>query len=737
MDKLSVLKEYFGHGSFREGQEALIDAVLSGSDVLGIMPTSAGKSVCFQVPAIMLGGTALVVSPLISLMKDQVGALSQAGVSAAYLNSSLSAQEYSLVLENAARGAYRLLYVAPERLCTPSFLRFAENAELSLIAVDEAHCVSQWGQDFRPSYLRIPEFVSRLKTRPPIAAFTATATAQVREDICTMLGLRSPLVLVTGFDRKNLFFSVAHPKDKLAETLNVIRRNEGRSGIIYCSTRKTVEDVCDRLRAKGLSCGRYHGGLSDAERRSTQDDFIFDRIQYIVATNAFGMGIDKSNVGFVLHYNCPKDIESYYQEAGRAGRDGSEAECVLLYSPADIRTQLYLIDNSETNPELDEETAEAIRQRDRERLRKMTYYCKTADCLREFILHYFGEDAPNYCGRCSNCTTGFEECDVTVEAQKILSCLYRVREAYMPVAEGTVTDILRGSRAERILSRGFDKLSTYGIMSDVPTVRIRQITERLIDIGCIRQEGEYRVLVLTNKARGLLSGSEKLVMKLPKKAERGERVRPRVGDGIYELDKALFGKLKVMRYKLAEASHLPAYTIFTDSTLRDICIKHPTTTEQLLQCSGIGRRKAERYGAKVIELVKASLAENTGDNTDKKKNLGSGSDMLFKLIRLNKGKLSADGDPLSISGFCDRILEQLGIAADKNKLKEALEHWLISNNYLTRGTEDKKLTVTILSEEAGLVELDKISQNGREYKQLVILPQGQEFLVENISEIFA
>ena len=741
MDKLGVLKEYFGHGSFREGQEELIDAILSGRDVLGIMPTSAGKSICYQIPALMSDGVTVVVSPLISLMKDQVNSLIQAGISAAYLNSSLTPQQYDLALSNAARGAYKLIYVAPERLCTPSFLNFASNIRLSLIAVDEAHCVSQWGQDFRPSYMRIPEFVSRLAVRPPIAAFTATATKEVKADIAAMLGLISPFEVTTGFDRRNLFFSVEKPRDKFAETLRVIKRNKGRSGIIYCATRKTVEEVCEKLREKGFSCGRYHAGLSDDERRSTQDDFIYDRIQYITATNAFGMGIDKSNVGFVLHYNAPKNIESYYQEAGRAGRDGEKAECVLLYSPRDIKTNEFLIDNSNDNPDLDEETAAAIRERDHERLRQMTYYCTTNGCLREFILNYFGERTSSSCGNCGNCLTGFEDVDVTVEAQKILSCIYRVKQHHCPVGAAMITDILRGSKAEKITTRGMDRLSTYGIMQDVPSHRIRQIINRLILDGCIRVDGEYSVLVLTNKAKGILTGGEKLVMKLPKTARR--KRSQQVGDAIYSLDSELFGRLKVLRSKLAAEAHVPAYIIFSDSTLRDICVKRPVNETELLDCAGIGRSKSERYGKAITAAVKAFIEEK-GDRAEgsllegmqRAKAAGDGS-MLFKLIRFNRSKLSPANEPLSPSQFCDRILEQLGISADKKKIRAALDGWMLENDYLTRGADGKGFALTILSEEAGLIELSKLSARGEEYKTIVITPQGQSFIIANTEEIFS
>ena len=741
MDKLGVLKEYFGHSAFREGQAEMIDAVLSGRDAFGVMPTSAGKSVCYQIPAIMSAGSAIVISPLISLMKDQVNSLIQSGVRAAYLNSSLTPQQYDTALANAARGAYKLIYVAPERLCTPSFLSFAMNAQISLVAVDEAHCVSQWGQDFRPSYLNIRDFVSRLPVRPPVAAFTATATPQVKEDIRSMLALSDPFEITTGFDRKNLTFSVVRASDKFAETLDVIKRNKDRPGIIYCSTRKTVEEVCAKLQAKGYSCGRYHAGLSDEERRLTQDAFTNDRIQYITATNAFGMGIDKTNVGFVLHYNCPKDIESYYQEAGRAGRDGEKAECVLLYSPRDTKMAEFLISQSDYDSDMDEETAAALRERDRERLRRMTLYCTTTDCLREYILKYFGEKCPSYCGNCSNCLTGFEDTDVTDEARKILSCVYRVKEHRSPVGASTVTDILRGSKNERIISRGFDTISTYGIMSDVPAHHIRRIIDRLIADGCIRTDGEYNVLVLTNRARGLLFNGEKLVMKFPKTVRKSRREK--VGDSIYSLDSALFGRLKKLRSQLAAENHVPAYIIFSDSSLRDICVKCPSTKEELLECSGIGRAKADRYGSRITEVIKQYTKENGSprdtsllDRMQASRSAGDGS-MLFRLIRFNRGKLTPAKEPLSLSQFCDRILEQLGISADKARIRDAIDGWLLNNDYLSCGTGGKGFALTILSQEAGLTELTKLGRDGKEYKSIVLTPDGQEYIIMNTDDIFS
>ena len=403
MNKAETLKHYFGHDGFRPGQEPLVDALLEGRDCLGIMPTGAGKSMCYQVPALMKDGIALVISPLISLMKDQVSALKSAGVPAAYLNSSLTPAQLDLATERARMGMYRIIYVAPERLETASFQQFARSAPISLIAVDEAHCVSQWGQDFRPNYLKIADFVDSLPVRPPVGAFTATATARVREDIIRLLRLQAPATSSTGFDRPNLYFEVVRPKSKYPALSAILRTKREQTGIVYCATRKAVEEVCDKLTAEGFAAGRYHAGLSDEERRASQEDFQFDRVQVMVATNAFGMGIDKSNVNYVIHYNMPRSMEAYYQEAGRAGRDGTDAECILLYNGSDIYTAKWMMEHSDPNPELTANEQEAVRRQDMRRLETMIDYSTGSHCLRQYILKYFGQAAPEKCDGCSHC----------------------------------------------------------------------------------------------------------------------------------------------------------------------------------------------------------------------------------------------------------------------------------------------------------------------------------------------
>ena len=604
MEKLPLLKTFFGHEGFRTGQEPLIDALLAGRDVLGVMPTGAGKSVCYQLPALMLPGLTLVISPLISLMKDQVGALLQSGIPAAYINSSLSQEEYFSVMSGARQGEYKLLYAAPERLLTDGFLSLAKRVSISMLAVDEAHCVSQWGQDFRPSYLQIPEFIGRLPKRPVIGAFTATATRQVKEDIAKLLLLDGPLKVTTGFDRPNLFFSVERPKNKITWLYNFLTARPQESGIVYCSTRKQVEAVYETLRARGIPAARYHAGLSDEERRMNQEDFVNDRMRVMAATNAFGMGIDKSNVGFVVHYNMPKDIESYYQEAGRAGRDGSSARCVLLFSPGDVSTAKYLILNSQDNESLTEEEQDILRRRDLERLDRMTGYCKTAGCLRSYLLEYFGEEAPGECGSCGNCQKGLESRDITIEARKILSAVARAQRKYRRgIGIGSIVLMLSGSREQKVTRLGLDRLSTYGIMKDVDRGLIRDYMDFLVQEGYLCTEGdEYPVVRLEEKARGVLSGEEQVTYRY-RKTEKTDNI-PAAGADLQE-GGPLYEELRALRRQLAQEAKIPPYMIFSNAALEDMARRRPRDIAGFLMVSGVGEVKAKKYGKAFLQKLRA------------------------------------------------------------------------------------------------------------------------------------
>ena len=610
-DKHEVLREVFGYHSFRGGQERLVDAVTSGRDVLAVMPTGAGKSLCFQVPALMQDGVTIVVSPLISLMKDQVGALIQNGVRAAYINSSLTPAQIERALYNARCGMYKLIYVAPERLLTESFLDFACSAKISLLAIDEAHCVSQWGQDFRPGYLDIAEFAARLPNRPVIGAYTATATAAVRADILRLLQLRDPLVVSTGFDRPNLRFEVLHAtgKARMSRLKTLLGELSGQSGIVYCATRKNVEEVCEALCAAGIPATRYHAGLEELERHRNQDDFLYDRAPVMVATNAFGMGIDKSNVSFVIHFNMPKDMESYYQEAGRAGRDGSAARCILLYAPADVRLNQFLIEHSEPNEDISPGTRAILREREEERLRQMTFYATTADCLRRFILRYFGENAPVGCGNCSNCVGG-EASDVTEEARLILRCVAQTGERY---GAGMVISLLRGERDERTARFDAVDLPVMGQLHNTDAARLREIIGLLTASGFLeRTEGEYPILQMGQRADELLTGSRRVTARLrtpEKKAAKSVKPSKTPLADAGPPDEALYEALRRLRAQLADRASVPAYAVFTNATLLELAVRRPTTRDELMTVSGIGQSKCDRWGKAILALIAAHRTE--------------------------------------------------------------------------------------------------------------------------------
>lgn len=617
---LDILHQTFGYPTFRPHQEQIVEAAVSGRDVMAVMPTSAGKSICYQVPALALGGLTIVVSPLISLMSDQVMALRELGVAAACLNSALDSHERSQTLTEMSRGLLNLVYVAPERLADPAFLDVVQSHGLSLLAVDEAHCISQWGNDFRPSYQRICDFIDALPTRPPVMALTATATRQVREDIESTLGLRDPLRVVASFDRPNLSFAVERPSGKRAKDkalLEFVRAHEQSSGIVYCMSRRAVEDVCDMLREQGVAATRYHAGLSPEERDHNQADFIYDRSPVMVATNAFGMGIDKSNVSYVVHYNLPLSLENYYQEAGRAGRDGTKAECLLLYTAGDVHTAEFLLSRTERT-DLTPDQLQAMHEADEQRLRQMVFYATTTDCLRSFILRYFGEEAPAYCGNCGNCLADYEEVDERTNALKILSCVARVRQHAIAcgnpatsVGAGSIVDILRGSKAAKVLERGWDSLSTYGIMADVPVPRIRAIIDELVYREFLtRTQGDYPTLALAGRGAVFMKGDKPFVMRVAKGRPRKPRPEGRTrGTSAAELpgltpeQAELFEALRSLRTRLAREQQIPPYLIFNNATLEDMCRKRPTTPDELLEVSGVGAKKAERYGEAFLEVI--------------------------------------------------------------------------------------------------------------------------------------
>lgn len=724
MTKEQILKQYFGYDAFWEGQEELVDNILLGKDVIGIMPTGAGKSICFQVPALMFDGITLVVSPLISLMKDQVQALVTNGVSVAFINSSLTYNQIVNVIENAKNGKYKIIYIAPERLDTAEFLKFSQNANISMVTVDEAHCVSQWGQNFRPSYLKINKFIEKLTKRPVIAAFTATATSEVKEDIIKILKLNNPFVMATGFNRENLYFEVQKPTDKYEAVIKYLESHPNKSGIIYCLTRKTVEDVCENLINDKYSTTRYHAGLAENERTKNQDDFLYDRKIIMVATNAFGMGIDKSNVSFVIHYNMPKNIESYYQEAGRAGRDGTPAECILLYGGKDVVTNQFLIDNPNNNNGLDAEILELVKEKDRERLKQMTFYCHSFDCFREYILKYFGDRTANFCGNCSNCNTKFEEIDIMEDAQKILSCVFRMNQRF---GIKMVIDTLRGSKAEKILKSDLDKIQTYGIMSGVNEKRIRVIINYLVlNEYLMLTNSEFPVVKLTPKSRKLLQNGEKLMMKIAK--EEQIAIKP-VKQGV-TVDNDLFNKLRELRFKLAAEQKVPAYIIFSDAALVDMCGKMPANDVEFLKVSGVGKMKLEAYGEKFLEVI------NNFGNCEISQAIPSILN-LTEMCSFIKETIERSDESIPISMFTDKINALLLHLCDKKISAQKVADYLVLKGYLEVETNDGKniKIATTKGEGIGIKTILKVKQNGESYKQNFYDITAQEFLVDNIEPI--
>ena len=688
---LEILEKYYGYKSFRKGQDEIIENILKGKDVLAIMPTGGGKSVCYQVPAMILEGVTLVISPLISLMKDQVDAIRGMGINGTYINSSLSTVEFNSILDGVKQNKYKIIYIAPERLDSNEFINAVTQGNISQIAIDEAHCVSQWGHDFRSSYRRIATFINKLPIRPIVTAFTATATEEVKSDIVKQLALKDPEVFLTGFDRENLSININKTGSKRNYLVKYVEDNKDQSGIIYASTRKEVDNVYEILKDRGYSVGKYHAGLSDEVRKTNQEDFIHDRLSIMVATNAFGMGIDKSNIRYVIHYNMPQNIEGYYQEIGRAGRDGEKSECILLFAPGDIHTHKYLI---EIGTESEDRKNNQYRK-----LQQMVDLVYSNGCYRNYILSYFGDEREEPCKNCSNCLNEGEIIDKTIDAQKVLSCIYRMKRGF---GATMVIDVLRGSKNKKVTQFKFDELSTHGIMKDYSNEALKEFINTLISHGYVDSvEGTYPILRLNNRSMKVLKNEESVQFK-EFKIERK----------ITDVNR-LFDILRELRLEISKESGIPPYMIFGDGTLREMSLKFPISKSEMLDISGVGENKYEKYGDRFSEVISSYVAEN---KISVKKNVVEDEKEIVDI-------------PFEVSTDEELLVRLLEIRKEYAKKEKTLPQLIISKNTLKEISGRYPLTLDQLKDIGG-VGKKKIDSYGKS-----LISEVQAYVIEKNIDI--
>ena len=748
MTPREALKRYFGYDSFRPGQEEIVRALLAGRDALAIMPTGAGKSLCYQVPALLLPGLTLVISPLISLMQDQVKGLNAAGIHAAFINSSLTETQIARALDLAAEGSYKLVYVAPERLESPVFRSFAAGADISMITVDEAHCISQWGQDFRPSYLKILDFIDSLPRRPIVSAFTATATREVKDDIVCTLRLHDPKVLVTGFDRPNLYFQVERTRRKDDFVIQYLRHHPGESGIIYCATRKNVDKLQELLTEYGFAATKYHAGLPAEARRKNQNDFIYDTAPVIVATNAFGMGIDKSNVRFVLHYNMPQSMENYYQEAGRAGRDGLPSQCVLLFSAQDVIINKFLLDKKDF-AEMDDEEADLLRQRDLQRLQTMERYCQTTECLRNYILAYFGEHPTAPCGNCGSCNNDFDEVDMTDAAKWMINCVAELRGRY---GKAILFGTLQGANRARLRELGAERFKSYGRMKDTPRETLERLLAQLLEDGyLVQSDDQYAVLHIGDIAP-LKAGGQVLV-KLPPQREPEQARAPKPKrrspmDALTSAGLELFNQLRQLRFDTAQREGLPPYVVFGDKSLVDMCLRAPRRAEDMLGIYGMGVRKYEKYGAAFFAVIDAYRADHPDAvlsldppapepekplPSEKKKKPPKAERPAFYLTAEDARSFNYQ-DSYTGAELKAALIEAAGDPDVKAPTIKEIDEWLLAQRLIGMErlpTKGFYYVPTPAGVDAGLRSEDKVSARGTPYSVLLFTPEAQRMVVEH------